>query len=83
MCIKDWNVILETPGKQLNLVLTLGVISIIILGVANGLEKMTPSAVYCCKLTLVVVKGIAVFLVFYFFAYSIILTKKLVDKHYK
>lgn len=82
MCIKDWNVILDTPGKQLNLITLLGAVSVIVYSVADVLQKKV-SIGLCDFLMLTVIKGLAVFLAAYYFVYCIILTKKIVEKYYK
>lgn len=76
--MKDWNLVFKTPGKQLNIMLLLGVISVILYVVADYLQKIAGPA-----LDLMLIKGIAIFLAVYYFAYCLILTKKVVDKHYK
>jgi len=77
--MKDWNFVLKTPGKQLNIMLLLGVISVILYVVADYLQKIIAGP----ALDLMLIKGIAIFLAVYYFAYCLILTKKVVDKHYK
>jgi uncharacterized membrane-anchored protein len=81
MCIKDWNIILDTVGKQLNLMALLTTISIILYVIADFFSKNAVGL--CDALTLAIVKGVAVFLAAYYFIYCIILTKKIVDKYYK
>lgn len=82
MCIKDWNIILKTPGQQLNLMVLLGAISVILYAVADVFQK-TVAVGLCDILTLAIIKALAVFLAVYYFIYCIILTKKIIDKYYK
>jgi uncharacterized membrane-anchored protein len=80
--MKDWNIILDTPGKQLNLMVLLGAISIILYAIADFFQKKLAVGL-CDILALGIIKALAVFLAAYYFIYCIILTKKIIDKYYK
>jgi hypothetical protein len=80
--MKDWNIILDTPGKQLNLMVLLGAISVILYAVADSFQK-TAAIGLGDILALAIIKALAAFLAVYYFIYCIILTKKIIDKYYK
>ncbi len=75
MRLKDYNVFFKSLGKQLNFVLILGVWACVLFAVVISLplEKFTKNAM----------TAITAFLVAYFLGYSLLLTKKLVEKYYK
>jgi hypothetical protein len=78
MKLKDWNIIFETPGKQLNLIVVLGIISLIGYFITSDLEKMGYSS-----FTTSMLKGIMIFLAVYYLVYCLLLTKKIIEKYYK
>jgi hypothetical protein len=78
MKVKDWNVFCDTIGKQLNFIIGLGILAVIDFLISAYLENFGFPL-----LASNLIKGSMVFLAAYFFAYAIILTKKILDKQYK
>ena len=76
--IKDWNIVFGSIGKQQNFVLILATIAIIVFTVCDYLENLGFQDLF-----LKIIKNIALMLAIYYLAYTLILTKKFVDKTYK
>ena len=76
MKVRDWHIICRTLGGQLSLEVGLGVWAAAIYFLADAFFNLTP-------FWMAIIKGIAGFLAVYYFVYSIILTKKIVDKYFK
>jgi hypothetical protein len=55
---------------------------VIVYAIASVLQKIIPQT-SCGILSLLIIRVVAIFLAVYYFVYSIILTKKIVDKYYK
>lgn len=78
MKIKDWNIFCDTIGKQLNFVLSSAILATINFLISDYLERIG-----LCVLFSLVVKGTMLVLAIYYFIYTIILTKKIIEKQYK
>jgi hypothetical protein len=78
MRIKDWNILCRTIGKQLNLIVGLGILAAVNYFICKWLEKLGFS-----HLLLQIIEATMVFLAAYYFAYAVILTKRIVEKEYK
>jgi hypothetical protein len=77
MKVVDWNIVCKSMGKQLNLVFLLGAIASADYFLADAFEKLGFPILFTSF-----AKGIAIFSTVYFFAYALILTKKMVEKFY-
>jgi hypothetical protein len=77
MKIVDWNIICKTIGRQLSLVFLLGAIASADFFLADALERLGFSALFIS-----VIKGVAIFAAVYYFAYALMLTRKIVEKFY-
>jgi len=79
MQIKDLHIFFKTEGKQLTFVLLFGVWSTILYFFADTFEKLgCVDSIFSG-----IIKGVAIFLAVYYLAYCIILTKRIVDRHFK
>lgn len=78
MKLKDWNIIFDTEGKQLNLIVVLGIITLIGYFLINEFENFGYR-----NFGTFFVKGIMIFLSIYYLVYCILLTKKIIEKYYK
>lgn len=76
MKVKDWCIICRTLGAQLSLEISLGVWASVMYFLADAFYYLSP-------LFTSIVKGITAFLAIYYFAYCIMLTKKIIDKNFK
>jgi hypothetical protein len=77
MKIVDWNIICKTVGRQLSLVFLLGTIASADFFLADTLERLGFS-----PLLTAIIKGVAIFAAVYYFAYALMLTRKIVEKFY-
>ncbi|MDI6806622.1 MAG: hypothetical protein QMD14_02280 [Candidatus Aenigmarchaeota archaeon] len=75
MEIKDLNVFFKTPGKQLNFVILLGIWAVLLFALSIKLPIEETAKFVLASITL--------FLTVYFFGYSLILTRRIVEKYYK
>jgi hypothetical protein len=76
MKIHDWHIVCRSLGKQLNLEIFLGVIATTVYFLADILKNYSP-------VLFAIIKGVVIFLAAYYFVYSIILTKKIIEKHFR
>lgn len=74
MQAKDWQLVCKSLGRQLNLEISLGILATTVLSLAGAL----PQPIWVST-----ARSVLAFLAAYYFVYSIILTKKLVDKNFK
>lgn len=76
MKVDDWCLWLDTPGRQLNLSVLLGVISAVCFFLPDIFNEFNPYFT-------AVMKGVAGFLAVYLAGYSILLGSQLLKKRYK
>jgi len=78
MKVKDWNIFCSTVGKQTTLTLLLAIISAIDIVLLQYLKILGFSS-----LILSLAQAICIILGIYYLGYTLILTKKIVEKEYK
>ena len=78
MKVKDWNILCDTIGKQMNLILLCGMIATVDYYIAKLLEELGIKSFFVTTS-----KGVSLFLAAYFFVYCLILVKKFIDKYYR
>jgi len=78
MKVKDWNVFCSTIGKQANFTLALAILAAIDFVLISYLEKLG-----VCELFTKLIAGVCIVLAIYYLGYTLILTKKIVEKEYK
>jgi hypothetical protein len=76
MKVRDWCVICKTVGEQLSLEVCLGVWAAVMYFLADTFFLLSPAFMS-------IVKGVTAFLAAYYFVYCAMLTKKVIDKHFK
>lgn len=75
MEMKDLNVFFKTPGKQLNFILLMGIWAVLLFTLSVKLPIEETAKFILASLTL--------FLTVYFLGYSLILTRRIIEKYYK
>jgi CHASE2 domain-containing sensor protein len=75
MRVKDYNILFNTLGKQLNFILFMGIWALLLF--------VTTIKLPIEELAKWILGGITLFLSIYFLGYALILTKKIVEKYYK
>jgi hypothetical protein len=78
MKVKDWNIFCSTIGKQTNFTLLLAILAAIDFILLQHLKGLGLS-----NLILSILEGICIILGIYYLGYTLILTKRLVEKEYK
>jgi len=78
MKVKDWNVFCSTIGKQANFTLSLAILAAVDFVLVKYLERFGfPSLIGSLLKALCIILGI------YYLGYTLVLTKRIVEKEYK